>query len=325
MSPSRYHVEADSVDELNARILDQYGADAAVVATTVVTTGGVQGFFARRTFKATVEVADGTPNDAHSFDLPARAGIAALLDSADYGDAVDELPAARQEPAINRPVPVGDLPAARMAPTSGAPVGAPPTTVDELADAHWAPSTATVDFAAILADLTLNTAAANPAIRPPVPAGPMPLRGAGDLVVVIGLGDDPLAVATAIANGSGASILRIAGTVDRPGLVRVDDRREAIASRAEGVRRERAVVVAFGLPRGGPTSESAIQLENLHADQFWVAVDAGRKPEDTARWVTAVSAVVPVAAVMSWAPDETASPHSVSQLGLPVGWLESGW
>jgi hypothetical protein len=56
-----------------------------------------------------------------------------------------------------------------------------------------------------------------------------------------------------------------------------------------------------------------------------VAVDAGRKPDDSARWVTAVSAIVPVAAVMSWAPDETASPHSVSQLGLPVGWLESGW
>jgi len=359
VSPSRYHVEADSVDELNARILDQYGADAAVVATTVVTTGGVQGFFARRKFQATVEVADGTPNDAHSFDLPARAGIAALLDSADYGDAVDELPASRQAPAVGRPVPVGDLTAARMVPTlsqpvpvgdlpparmtptgiqpasagdlsaartAGAPAGARTgTTVDELADAHWAPSTATVDFAAILADLTLNTAVATPAIRPPVPAGPAPLRGAGDLVVVIGLGDDPLAVATAIANGSGASILRIAGTVDRAGLVRIDDRREAIASRAEGVRRERAVVVAFGLPRGGPTSESAIQLENLHADQFWVAVDAGRKPDDTARWVTAVSAIVPVAAVMSWSPDETGSPHSVSQLGLPVGWLESGW
>jgi hypothetical protein len=343
VSPSRYHVEADSVDELNARILDQYGADAAVVATTVVTTGGVQGFFARRKFQATVEVADGTPNDAHSFDLPARAGIAALLDSADYGDAVDELPAAsraptgvhpvpvgdltatRRAPAGMHPVPVGDLPTTRTAPSTGTPAGARPATVDELADAHWAPSTATVDFAAILADLTLNTAVATPAIRPSVPSGPVPLRGAGDLVVVIGLGDDSLAVATAIGNGAGASILRIAGTVDRPGVGRVDDRREAIASRAEGVRRERAVVVAFGLPRGGPTSESAIQLENLHADQFWVAVDAGRKPDDTARWVSAVSAVVPVAAVMSWAPDETASPHSVSQLGLPVGWLESGW
>jgi hypothetical protein len=344
VSPSRYHVEADSVDELNARILDQYGADAAVVATTVVTTGGVQGFFARRKFQATVEVADGTPNDAHAFDLPARAGIAALLDSADYGDAVDklpvtsrtpavrqpvpvgDLPATRRAPAVDQPGPVGDLPATRTAPTPDAPAGVrAAATVDELPREHWAPSTATLDFAAILADLTLNTVAAIPAIRPPVPAGPMPLRGAGDLVVVIGLGDDSFAVATAIANGAGASILRIAGTVDRPGVGRVDDRREAIASRAEGVRRERAVVVAFGLPRGGPTSESAIQLENLHADQFWVAVDAGRKPDDTARWVAAVSAIVPVAAVMSWAPDETASPHSVSQLGLPVGWLESGW
>ena len=306
MSPSRYQVEADTVDELNARILEQYGPDAAVVATTVVTSGGLQGFFATRKFQATVELADGTPNDAHAFDLPARAGIAALLDSADYGDAVDEVSVA--------------IPVTRQAAQP-----ARPTTADDVASAHWAPSTSTVDFAAILADLTLNTTAAIPSIRPSVPAGPVPLRGAGDLVVVIGLGDDSLAVATAIANGVGASILRIAGTVDRPAIARVDDRREAIAARAEGVRRSRGVVVAFGLPRGGPTSESAIQLENLHADQIWVAVDAGRKPDDTARWVTSVATIVPVAAVMSRAPDETSSPHSVSQLGLPVGWLESGW
>jgi hypothetical protein len=67
------------------------------------------------------------------------------------------------------------------------------------------------------------------------------------------------------------------------------------------------------------------QLESLNADQFWVAVDAGRKPEDTVRWVRAVANVVPLTAVMSWAPDETSTPHSVSQLGLPVGWVETGW
>ena len=296
MSPSRYQVEADSIEELNARILDEYGPDAAVVATTVTTSGGLQGFFATRKFHATVELADGSSGDAHVFDLPARAGIAALLDQADHADEVAHL---------------GEL-----------------TRIDEPvrgAESDWKVSTSTVDFAAILADLTLNTAPSSPAIAPPATPNPLPLRGAGDLVVFIGLGDDSLPVAQTVAAGVGASVLRVGGTIDRPGLARIDDRRGAIAARAEGVRLGNGVVMAFGLPRRGPTAESVSELESLNADQFWVAVDAGRKPEDTVRWVRAVANVVPLTAVMSWAPDETGSPHSVSQLGLPVGWLEAGW
>jgi hypothetical protein len=144
-------------------------------------------------------------------------------------------------------------------------------------------------------------------------------------VVFIGLGDDALAVAKTIAAGVGASVLRIGGTIDRPEIPRIDDRRGAIAARAEGVRLGEGVVMAFGLPRRGPTAESVADLENLHADQFWVAVDAGRKPEDTVRWVRAVANVVPLTAAMSWSPDETSTPHSVAQLGLPVGWVETGW
>lgn len=257
--------------------------DAAVVATTVITTGGVQGFFAQRKFRATVEVSDGSPDDAHAFDLPARAGIAALLDAADYRDTVD---------AVDEP---------------------------------WTASTSTVDFAAILADLTLNTASAFDSPAGSTPAPPNPARAPGDLMVVIGLGDDALAVATKLATGPGASVLRIAGDFDRAGIDRVDDRRAAIAARADGVRGGCGVVVAFGLPRGGATAATAGLLENLSADQCWVAVDAGRKPEDTARWVRAVTNAVTVTAAVSWSPEDTASPRTVSQLGLPLRWLESDW
>jgi hypothetical protein len=284
VSPSRYQVEADSLDELNAKILDLYGSDAAVVSTRVFTTGGLQGFFAQRRFAATVELPSGRSEDAHAFDLPARAGIAALLDEADHGD-----------------------------------------TLDRLAESDWAVSTSTVDFAAILADLTLATSHGTSAKQPSQAAvSPTPLRDAGDLVVVIGLGDDALAVAQSMAAGSAASIVRIAGDINRDSIARVDDRRAAIAARAEGVRSGRSVVVALGLPRSGPTAASATMLDTLHADQVWVAVDAGRKPEDTARWVRAIVEIVPVDAVMSWAPEATLSPHSVGQLGLPVGWLEAG-
>jgi len=296
VSPSRFQVEADSVEELNARILEEYGPDAAVVATTVTTTGGLQGFFATRKFHATVELADGSPGDAHVFDLPARAGIAALLDQADYSDEVTHIGELTQaEGTVRRP------------------------------ESEWKVSTSTVDFASILADLTLNTAQSSPAIAPPAAPSPLPLRGAGDLVVFIGLGDDSLAVAQSVAAGVGASVLRVGGTIDRPEIARINDRRGAVAARAEGVRLGNGVVMAFGLPRRGPTAESVSELENLNADQFWVAVDAGRKPEDTVRWVRAVANVVPLTAVMSWAPEETSTPHSVSQLGLPVGWVETGW
>lgn len=312
MSPSQYHVEADSADALNARILDTYGPDAEVVATTVTTTGGLQGFFASRKFHATVEVADRMPvvppaAAPPAFAAPSHAGIAALLDLADVADGPDPAPASAAHgpsaPAPAAPLPGGD-PAERSS---------------------WAVSTSTNDFAAILSDLTLTTAPAVPAIRPPSPASPLPLRGAGDLVLVIGLGDDALAVARAIAEGVGASVLRIAGLIERDGIDRADDRRGAIAARAAGVRGGRGVVVAYGLPRGGPTSASFDELASLNADQVWVAVDAGRKTEDSARWVRAVSEAVPVVAVMSWAPEHTGTPHSVAQLGLPVGWLEAGW
>jgi hypothetical protein len=285
VSPSRYQVEADSLAELDAKILDEYGMDAAIVSTTVVTTGGLQGFFAQRRYQATIEISDRSPRDAHAFDLPARAGIAALLDEADHAD-----------------------------------------TLDRPDESDWTVSTATVDFAAILADLALTTASDAPVPSPAAPSdpSPVPLRGAGDLVLIIGLGDDALAVARSIAAGSGMAV-RVAGDIDSGVIPRIDDRRAAIAARADGVRGGHGVVVAFGLPRRGPTAESAASLEALHADQCWVAVDAGRKPDDTAVWVRAIAEVVPVGAAISWAPEATSTPHSVSQLGLPVGWLEAGW
>jgi hypothetical protein len=55
----------------------------------------------------------------------------------------------------------------------------------------------------------------------------------------------------------------------------------------------------------------------------WVAVDAARKPEDTAEWVRAVDAVLAVDAVAATGASLTASPESVHALGLPVLWLDA--
>ena len=60
----------------------------------------------------------------------------------------------------------------------------------------------------------------------------------------------------------------------------------------------------------------------LSADQVWVVVDAGRKHEDTARWVGVLSAQLNVTAVAVVGAAETGSPESVNGLGLPVGWID---
>ncbi|MET4782754.1 hypothetical protein [Glaciihabitans sp. UYNi722] len=283
MSPNRFQLEGPSLDELNARILAEHGPHAKVVAVKAVTSGGIQGFFAQRRYEVEVDVPDGTARDAHSFDLPARAGIAQLL-----ADTEDEEARAH------------------------------------LVDAIPKLSTNSVDFDAIMADLTYNTAQIVPVLDGPTVFRQAPLAGAGDLVVVIGLGNDPLEVARDMSAAAGTRSLSVVGAVTDDGLFRLTNRRGALAARAAGVREDHSVFVALGIPRAGLDDDSVFALHFLQADQVWVAVDAGRKPEDTARWVTAVQAAVHVDAIAVIGSDSTTTPKTVHELGIQVGWVESG-
>ena len=281
--PSRFQLEGASLDELNARVLAEHGPRAKVIAVKAVTSGGISGFFASRRYEIEVDVPDGTARDAHTFDLPTRAGIARLLDDADTAEAISRF---------------GDL-----IPTL---------------------STHSVDFDTIMADLTYNTAAIVPLIDGPTVFRRMPLGAAGDLVVVVGLGDDPLAVARDMSEASGLRALSIAGVVTADGYFRVKDRISAMAARAAGVREKHSVFVALGLPRAGLDAGAIAALEYLRADQVWAVVDVGRKTEDTARWVSAVQLHVHIDALAVMGSDSTATPETVHQLGIQVGWLESG-
>ena len=148
------------------------------------------------------------------------------------------------------------------------------------------------------------------------------LRGRGDLTLVIGLGADALAAARALAEAIGDAEVRPGGCSRAP-AVRVDDRRGALQARADGVRRERAVVVAFGMTRGAAeVAELAEALAGIAPDQVWAAVDASRKTEDTAAWVRAVDAVLAVDALVVTGSELTATPGSVRGLGIPIGWLD---
>ncbi|NRD26657.1 hypothetical protein [Frigoribacterium sp. VKM Ac-2836] len=142
---------------------------------------------------------------------------------------------------------------------------------------------------------------------PGVPPAPDVSRGAGDLVVVVGRPGDAFRVAAQMASTFG---LR---SVD------VSDRRSGILARATGVHENSAVVTALAWDAAAPAA-----LEAIAADQVWVAVDVGRKHDDTARWVEAVRAVTPVAAAAVVGEDDTATPGTVHLLGVPVGWREGG-
>lgn len=276
MSPSRFQLEGASLAEVTAKAQAEYGPKAKIIAAEAVTTGGISGFFAQRHYEVTIEVPDDTAQDAHEFDLPARAGIAALLDDADSADI--GLVAEPAKPSL---------------------------------------STDSVDFRAIMADLTINTV--RPLPQPIAPAGPAALTGAGDLVVVIGLAGDSLRIARTMAVGESA--LRIAGDLYEPSISRVDDRRSLLGARASGVEGGHSVMVAFGLGSAGFDFGKTEALRQLHADQVWVVVDASRKQGDTERWVGAVKAAVTVDGLVAFGRELTSTPESVTELELPVRWV----
>lgn len=307
MEPRRFQLEGPSVDALKAKVLAEHGPRARIVAAEKVTVGGIGGFLARHHYEVTVELpARGRRRAPVEVDLPPRAGIGALLASADEA-----------ELAIQ-------------------PAGPARADVSTGSDA----------FAELMDVLTFSTgtpnapAPAGPAAplvfpRPAQPAAPfaelaalavpVPLAAAGDLVLVVGLGQDPLLVCESMASaaGLGDQALRVAGAVDGGLLARTGDRRAVATARAAGVLAGHPVFLAYGLARGVSDIERHTTLiAALGADQLWVAVDAGRKAEDTAAWVGEVRSSAVVHAVAVEGIDTTSTPRTVNSLGLPVGWVD---
>ncbi|TFC48045.1 MULTISPECIES: hypothetical protein [Cryobacterium] len=345
MEPRRLRLEGATLPELQARVVAEHGDGARIIAAEQVTVGGIRGFFAKRHIEVTVEVPADDPADilvavpsgrrraAHIRDeLSTRLGIAALLDDADDAESLlhgDRAPgptfggtlsgAASNSPASTGPASTSAAPARRRARQAAA----SPDVV----------STDTPDFARLMDELTFATSparAAQPvAVPTPVPwaavaptdaaaaaapqdsvkltpGAPRILAGPGDLVLLIGLHDDVLEAARLISNGPTAPIFD--GTDHA-----MTDRRSALAARARGVERGRGILVVQGLPAG--------PVAALGADQVWAVVHAGRKPSDTARWVRDAGADVSIDGIAVLGIETTATPGTVRELGLPIGWL----
>lgn len=161
--------------------------------------------------------------------------------------------------------------------------------------------------------------------RPAMPVRatvPAPLNGTGDLVVLVGLGDDALDTALAMSIAAGGADVRTAGQLSAYGHLHLDGRQSATAARAHAVETEQTVITAFGLGTARNTLARLQAISALSPDQLWVVVDAGRKHEDTARWVSLLRARLEVTAVAVVGAADTGSPESVDALGLPVGWID---
>ncbi|MCU1575301.1 MAG: hypothetical protein JWP70_5, partial [Leifsonia sp.] len=163
MTSTQLRLSGSSLDELAAQVLAEHGPRARIVSAERITIGGIGGFFARRHYEVTVELAEPVRRGAHSrVDGPSRAGIAALLDEA------DELEAR-----------IGGVDAPRQV------------------------STGSELFAELMDELTFTVAADPIAELPPAAAVeqpvPTPLTRPGDLVAVVGLGEDALPVARQMA------------------------------------------------------------------------------------------------------------------------------
>jgi len=182
------------------------------------------------------------------------------------------------------------------------PVPAPTRAGDE---ARPGPLTNAAEFLAAAAASSSPSLVAAAAAGADLPTAPGLLRGAGDLVVVVGRPGDAFRVAAQMASAFGLRSVDVA------------DRRSAILARATGVHEGSSVVTALAWDDDAPEA-----LRSIGADQLWVAVDVGRKHDDTSRWVEAVRAVQPVAAVAVVGEADTATPGTVHLLGVPVGWRE---
>lgn len=303
----QFRLKGPSLEAIRQKAETQYGAGARIIAAEQVTNPGIGGLFAANRFEAVVEVPG--PGDValtESATAPAasvpdthpgldRPGIAALLEQAD----ATEL---RLHGSTWTVVP----------PSPAAPV-----------------STAGADFAGLLEQLNREYRSAPPAVERSFPHSgaetgkvPTPLTGAGDLVLLLGLGDDALGPALEMSLAAGGCDVRTGGKLMAFGHLQILDRQGATAARAGAVETGKTVLLAFGLGRPREVAGHAPLISSLAADQVWVVADARRKPEDTAAWLGVLMRNLSVDALAVVGSEDTLSPGTVKALGLPVGWQD---
>lgn len=316
MPPIRSQRSGATLDEVRASVLAEFGPGARIVSAERVTSGGVAGLFRKAHVEAVIEVPDPldppTARVAIASSPAKRVGIAALLADAEAAESriaeTDGTAGTRADAfasVLDGFASDGLAPPRRAAgrPASGEP-GLPSVTDGAVTSL---PGGAETDpWADLRAELLAPGAAAAAvavaaAVPTPVPPPAPAVRSAdGDLVLLVGRATDVDAAAGVFANRHG---LRATAA---------SDRRSGILARADAVRDGVALLAVAAWTDVATTA-------SLAPDQVWVVVDVGRKHEDAVAMLTAVVEVgVPIAGVLAIGAEETATPDTVRQLGVPV-------
>lgn len=289
-------LDADSEAELRNLITEtkRDHPGAALLSAERIPARGFGKWAKPERFRATMQIPAVLP--APEFDTASRLGIAALLDAS---DAAEDSIAGRQPSvaddfdemmskldSLTRPAPEVDGPQSSEAKL----VAEEPTIV------QWAEK--------MHAQMT-----------PP----PVPRDVPGDLIAVVGLTADATAVAQQMAKHFGGET-RAAGSSKMRGKQNLTDRRSTLDARAEAVERQKVIFCAFGFE--GTGADIGVSVAGLHPDQVWAVVDAGRKPEDTERWVKHLQDTAGVTAIAAVGVNTTSSPQTLNSLGFPVGWSD---
>jgi len=270
-----------------ARVRAEFGPRARILSAEEIRVGGVGGFFARRMYELLIEHPEAASDQGPQAEELRSAASATETRMSGIAALLEQ--ADRDESFL---------------PTAAGGASRPISTQSD-------------DFSSVLGALAVSIDA------PVATAPPEPTRfrpEPGGLLAIAGLKDDALRVALDVAGRTPGAQLGVAGDLGGT-LPRVEDRREAVSLRARGVEAGAIAIVAIGLGSGGPIAEAnASRIPLIGADAVWVAVDATRKPEDTARWVAAVVAAAPVREMAVLDAPLTESPESVHDLGLRQAW-----
>lgn len=318
--PSRFQLKGPSLAALKWQLLTEYGQRARIVRAERIQVGGLFGMGASTSYEVTVEV-DGAASQR------ALASRAAAKPPAGDGQVGVEQPASgrRRATAGSWPGLTALLAEADAADGPGVPalagtVAATPTEPNRPHQGAQEPTQSAFDV--VLAKLAQEEIEASESSE--AENSLQPSQRAGDLILLIGLRGEPLGVAQTMARelnrGSGAEVrtageYRIEGVehllIDSPGVAKA----QALAAVAG-----RPLLIAFSL--GGRTSSKPDILASVKADQVWLVVDAAHKPEDTDAWVKQACWFTNPHALAVVGAKDTATPESVNELGIPIGWLD---
>lgn len=322
----QFRLKGPSLEAIREKAEAQYGPEVRIIAAEKVTNPGIVGLFAANRIEATVEVPAEQQASARAVLPKSRTAVAGLVQETHPGLERTAIAALLEEADASErrfhggtgAVVLGSTAApARMAADvrPAAPVG---TAVPV--------STERADFAVLLKQLgrEYGPIAASEhgsalTVQRTVPA---PLGGSGDLVLLLGLGDDALGPALEMSMAAGGCDVRTGGKLTAFGHLHIPDRQSATAARAGAVLSGQTVLLAFGLGRPGDVAGQLALISSLGADQVWVVADARRKPEDTAAWLAVLTEKLAVDALAVVGSEDTLSPGTVNGLGLPVGWQD---